>query len=110
LPGQSTLALARNGGHESGEFLGRRPALQGQREALVVVVSFPGAGADSGRFEIIEALAPPEFFLVDPVTAFNLPVLLGAPRLDVAMPNPQRLDGERKGERKLLPVVPAESW
>jgi hypothetical protein len=71
----------------------------------VVVVSFPGEETIDGGSESIEPLATPEFFLVDPVTAFDLPVLLGAPWPDVAMPNPRRLDRQCEGERKLVAVI-----
>jgi hypothetical protein len=46
--------------------------------------------------------------VVNPMTALHLAVLLRAPGLDVAVPDPQRLHGEGKGEGKLMPVVPAE--
>jgi hypothetical protein len=42
------------------------------------------------------------------MTALDLAVLLRAARLDVAMPDPESLDGQRKGEGELMPVVPAE--
>ncbi len=94
----STRALASHGGHEGGKFFGWRPPLQCEREAFVVVVSFPSSEANGGRREIIESPAPPELRLVDSVTAFDLPVLLGAPGPDVAMSNPQRLEG--KGRKR----------
>jgi len=87
---------------------GVRP-LKSHREALVVVVSLPGTEAKIGCIEIVEPPASPELLLVDPVAAFDLPFLLGATGLDVPMPDLQRLHGQRKGKRKLLPVVPAES-
>jgi hypothetical protein len=68
-------------------------------------VGFPGAQTDSGRIEVIEAPAPPELFLIDPVAAFDLAVLLGTPRLDVPVPDPQGLHGQRECEGELLPVV-----
>src|SRR5262249_27374907 len=74
-------------------------------EALVVVVPLPGAEADRGRIEIVEAPAAPELFLVDPVAPFDLAVLLGVARLDVPIPDPEGLNGQGEGERKLLPVV-----
>jgi len=39
------------------------------------------------------------------VAAFDLPVLLRASWLDVSMPNPERLNGQREGEGELVPVV-----
>jgi hypothetical protein len=101
----STRALASHGGHEGGKFFGWRPPLQCEREAFVVVVSFPSSEANGGRREIIESPAPPELRLVDSVTAFDLPVLLGPPGPDVAMSNPQRLEGKGESERKLVAVV-----
>src|SRR4029077_14704286 len=55
--------------------------------------------------EAAEGLATPELFPVDPVAAFDLAVLLGAPRPDVAMRDPGFLDGEREGQGKCVPVV-----
>src|SRR5947209_13006744 len=62
----------------------------------------------SGRSEIVESLTAPELLVVNPMTALHLAVLLRAPGLDVAVPNPQRLHGEGKGEGKLMPVVALE--
>jgi hypothetical protein len=59
----------------------------------VVVSVFPGPEADNRRIEVSESVAPPEFLLVDPMTALYFAVLLRAPRLDVAVPDPQRLHG-----------------
>jgi hypothetical protein len=106
----STRSLTSCGGHESGEFLGWRPALEGQREAIVVVVGFPGAQAHRGRIEILELLPAPELLLIDAVAAFDLAVLLGAPRLDVPVPDAQGLDRQGEREREFVAVVPAESW
>jgi hypothetical protein len=58
-----------------------------------------------GGIEILEAPAAPELFLVDSVATFELAVLLRAPRLDVPMPDAQRLHGQDEGERELLAVV-----
>jgi len=76
----------------------------------VVVSGFPGPEANSGRGEVVESLTAPELLVVNPMTALDLAVLLWAPGLDVAVPDAQRLHGEGKGEGKLMPVVPAESW
>ena len=92
-------------GYERRKLFDWCSSLQGQRETLVVVVSLPDAETNSGRIEIVEAPPAPELFLVDPVAPFDLAVLLGAPRLEVAMPDPQRLHGDRESEGKLLPVV-----
>jgi hypothetical protein len=77
--------------------------LEDHREALVIVVSLPGAEANHGRIEIVEAPASPELFLVDPVTPFDLAVLLRAARLDVPMPDRPILHGKREGKRKCSP-------
>jgi methyl-accepting chemotaxis protein len=77
--------------------------------SLVGAVSTMDAGLAkiaSGDF----SLPPPELLLVDPMTALDLAVLLRAARLDVAMPDPEGLHGQRKSKGELMPVVPAESW
>jgi hypothetical protein len=79
--------------------------VKGHREALAVVVLLPGAEADSGRLEIVEAPPAPERFLVDPMSTSDLPVLLGVPGRDVPMLDPQRLGGQSECERELVPVV-----
>src|SRR5215475_6672000 len=68
-------------------------------------MGFPGSQPAGGRVEVVEAPAAPELLLIDSVAAFDLAVLLRTSRLDVAMADPQRLHGERKGKRELLPVV-----
>ena len=99
------MSLCRRSRQQAREFFGRRPSLQRQGEALVVVSSFPGPEADRGRGEVVESLTAPELLVVNAMTALHLAVLLGAPGLDVAVPDPERLHGERKGEGKLMPVV-----
>ena len=74
----------------------------------MVVVPLPDSEPNNSRIEIVEAPPTPELLLIDSVAAFDLAVLLGAPRLDVAVPNPKRFDGEGEGERELLPVVALE--
>lgn len=76
----------------------------------MVVAGLPGPKSDRGRVEVGKSLPPPEFFLVDAMTAFHFAVLLRAPGFDISVSDPQRLDGQRKGERELVSVVPAESW
>jgi hypothetical protein len=71
----------------------------------MIVVPLPGAEVNGGRLEIVEAPASPELFLVDPLTPFDLAVLLRPMGLDVPMPGSQILDGKREGKGKLLPVV-----
>src|SRR5262245_53053287 len=101
-------ALGGGSRHDGCQFLRRRPPLERDRETLMVVVPLPGAEADGGRVEIIKPLASPEFFLIDPVATLDLAVLLGTPWLDVAVPDPQRLNGQREAEWKLVPVVALE--
>src|SRR5262249_26680774 len=69
------------------------------------IVGLPGAEADRGRLEVVEAATAPEFFPIDPMATFDLAVLLRAARFDIAVADPPRLDGEREGKRELLPVV-----
>jgi hypothetical protein len=42
------------------------------------------------------------------MAALHLAVLIGAPRLDVAMADAATLDREHEGERELGTIVPAE--
>jgi hypothetical protein len=86
---------------QGGQLFGRRSSLQGQGKALVVVPGFPGAEAHRGRVEVGELVAPPRLLMVDPVTALDLPVLLRAPRPDVAVPDPERLYGQGESEGNL---------
>ena len=79
------MALGRRSGQQTREFFGRRPSLQRQGEALVVVAGLPGPEADRGRGEIVEALPAPELLVVNPMTSLDLAVLLRAPGLDVAV-------------------------
>ena len=74
----------------------------------MVVSGLPRPKADGGGLEIGESLPPPELLLVDPMTALDLAVLLRAARLDVAMPDPEGLHGQGKGEGELMPVVTLE--
>ena len=100
--------LRRWRGQQGRQLLGWRPALKRQGEALVVVSGLPRPKADGGGLEIGESLPPPELLLIDPMTALDLAVLLRAARLDVAMPDPEGLHGQRKSQGELMPVVPAE--
>src|SRR4029453_2156734 len=100
-----TLGLRRGCCQQGGQLFGWRPALQRHRKTLVVVSGFPAPGRDGRFIKIGESLAPPELLLVDPVASFHLAVLLGPPGLDVAVPDPQRLNGEGKGEGELVAVV-----
>src|SRR5690242_14701154 len=77
----------------SGQPLGGRLALEGEREALVVVRHLPGLERAGRRVEVGEALAAPELLVVDAMTALHLAVLLRPARADVAMFNPSRLHG-----------------
>jgi hypothetical protein len=47
-----------------------------------------------------EHVLTPEFFLVDAMAAFDLPVLLRPPGLDVPMPDARRFNRQFKGQRK----------
>lgn len=70
----------------------------------MIVSRLPGPEADSSRREVVESLPASELLVVNPMTALHLAVLLWAPRLAVAVPNPQRLHREGKGEGKLTEV------
>jgi len=53
-------------------------------------------------------MASPELFLVNPMTAFDLAVLLGPARSDIPMANTRRLYGQRERQRELGSVVPSD--
>ena len=87
------------------ELLHRRLSVQCQREAIVVVGPFPRAQWLLGLLGRREVMTTPELLVVDAMASFHLPVLLRPPWFDVPVPNPSRLHGKLKGERKLGPVV-----
>jgi hypothetical protein len=76
------------------EFLGRRPTVQRQREPLVVVALLPRRQWTFGIVLCVEVVATPELLIVDAMAAFDLAILLRAPRFDVAMTNAGRFDRE----------------
>jgi hypothetical protein len=67
----------------------------------VVVAMFPDRECHRGRIEVLAVVAPPEFLLVDPRTAFDLAVLLRTTWADIAYADPEVLAGQREGEREL---------
>src|SRR5262245_21795976 len=93
-----------------GQLFGRGLALQGQREALIVIRPLPIPERHRGGVEVREALAAPELLVVDAVAPLDLPVLLRPSGADIPMPNAGRFHRERKRERELAAVVPAECW
>src|SRR5215510_5754633 len=93
------------GGKDGRQLLEGRSAVQGHREPHLVVYALPAVQRGSGSLERLEGVPAPELFGVDSVAAFDLAVLVGPTRLDVAVPDSPALDGEEERERKLLPVV-----
>lgn len=87
------------------EFLGGCEAVQGQRESLVVVAVLPGCDRGVGVMKCELALAVPEFFGVDSMTAFDLPVLLRAPGPDSPEDHPTAFHLECEFERELVLIV-----
>jgi hypothetical protein len=84
-------------------LLSRGKAVEGHGEALVIVASFPcehGRGGDA-----LKGGAAPAFFLINPMTAFDLAVLLGTPRRDVTQPQPRLSDCARTDEREVGAAV-----
>jgi hypothetical protein len=90
---------------QRGQFLHRRATLQRHREAFVVVPVLPRGEGMVGGLEVLTGVASPELFVVDPMAPFDLPVLFGAPRPDVAHSNAEVLTREGEEERKLGTVV-----
>ena len=105
------MAAASRGGRGpyGRQFLGRRLALEGEREALVVVPRLPLAQRDGRGLKVRELLSTPKLLVIDAVAPLHLAVLLRAPGADVPMPDPRRLHGQRELERKLPPVVALEA-
>lgn len=112
--GRRNLPEGRRRGHQreagrfGGELLQGREAMQGEREALVVVRPFPRLEGGHRGGEIRERGPAPELLLVDPDAALDLPVQLGPPRPDVPMVDPGRLDGQGKREGELGAAVGME--
>src|SRR5205823_11309518 len=55
--------------------------------------------------EVCKPMAPPKLLLVDPMATLHLPVLLGPPRPNVAMPDAGRFDRKHEVEGKLSAVI-----
>ena len=75
----------------------------------MVVRVLPTPERDRRRVEVRELMSRPELLVVDPMAPFHLPILLGPPRADVAMPNPGGLDGKGEGKGELLAPVAVQS-
>src|SRR5207244_3340956 len=92
----SIARLRGEGRQDTSELLGWRAPLQGQGEPFVVVRSLPCPKGGGRLVEVCKPMASPKLLLVDPMAALHLPVLLGPPRPNVAMPDAGRFD--RKDE------------
>src|SRR5215813_7929078 len=68
----------------------------------------PASQCESCLFVRAEVVAAPELFGVDSMTTLDLSVLLGAPRLYVAMLDARFLHGQREPEREFRTVVRLE--
>src|SRR5437867_1846538 len=97
--------LRGEGRQDTSELLGWRAPLQGQGEPFVVVRSLPCPKGGGRLVEVCKPMASPKLLLVDPMAALHLPVLLGPPRPNVAMPDAGRFDRKDEIERKLSAVV-----
>src|SRR5881628_3553412 len=97
---------SRGGSREDiSELLGWHAPLQGEGEPFVVVRSLPRSKGSGRLVEVCKPMASPKLLLVDPMAALHLPVLLGPPRPNVAMPDAGRFDRKDEIERKLSAVV-----
>src|SRR5205823_11900153 len=101
----SMARLRGEGRRYTSEFLGWRAPLQGQGEPFVVVPSLPCSKGAGRLVEVCKPVASPKLLLVDPMATLHLPVLLGPPRPNVAMPDAGRFDRKHEVERKLSAVV-----
>src|SRR5205814_4631695 len=101
----SMARLRGEGRRDTSEFLGWRAPLQGQGEPFVVVPSLPCSKGAGRLVEVCKPVASPKLLLVDPMATLHLPVLLGPPRPNVAMPDAGRFDRKHEVERKLSAVV-----
>src|SRR5881628_1325355 len=100
---------SRGGSREDiSELLGWHAPLQGEGEPFVVVRSLPRSKGSGRLVEVCKPMASPKLLLVDPMAALHLPVLLGPPRPNVAMPDAGRFDRKDEIERKLSAVVEYE--
>ncbi len=96
------LAWGRQDGRE---FLHGRPSPERHRKALAIVAVLPHGEVPDRDVTVFAGVAGPEFLAVDPVAAFDLPVLLGPPWPNVADAHPTLLTGERESQRTLSAVV-----
>jgi hypothetical protein len=98
-----------SGGRENGgELLGGRPAVEGHREAQVVVDLLPVPDRLRRFLEAGKLVATPELLVIDPVATLNLAVLLRPARPDVPVADPRLLDTQREGQGELGAVVKYE--
>ena len=56
------------------------------------------------RIEVLADIVSPEFFVIDAMAAFDLAVLLRAPRTDIAHPYAEVLTCEGEEERNSVPL------
>lgn len=96
-------------GKQATELLHGRRAMERHGEALVVVDPLPAGQRPARLVEGDEAMAAPEFLVVDAVAPFDFAVLLGTARADVAQLNAGFLDGERERQRELGTVITLEA-
>src|SRR5258705_4311384 len=87
------------------QLLSGSVTVEREREAIDIVGALPMGQRCSRGLEIQEALPSPELLVVDAVAPLHLPVLLGAPRLDVPMPDARLLHPEDKVQRELCAVI-----
>ena len=93
-------------GQHIAQLLHRRAVVERHRESFVVVLPLPSCERRFGVRDGVEVVLAPELFAVNPVTAFDLPILLGPARFDVPMFDAGGFHGQLEGDRKLRPVVP----
>src|SRR5712691_9822020 len=90
---------------ERGKFLGRRAALECQREPFVVVPVLPAPKGSRSCLEFLEALPAPELLLIDPMAPLDFAVLLRPSGANVSVADPGGFDPQHEGEGEFLPVV-----
>jgi len=83
---------------ERGKFFGGCASVERQGEAVVVVAALPASESVSGRFEVLEAVPPPELLVVDPMAPLDFAVLLRPPGAIVSVADPGGFDPQHKGE------------
>jgi len=94
---------------ERGKFFGGCASVERQGEAVVVVAALPASESVSGRFEVLEAVPPPELLVVDPMAPLDFAILLRSPGPNVSVSNPGGLDPQHEGKGELLPMVALHS-